>query len=390
MNILYISNKPIYPKIDGGCVAMHNFLSCLLETDVNIKHFTISTLKHQFDIDEYPVNIQRKIIPEELFVDTRVTIKSAIKNVFSKGSYNVKRFYSEEINNSIKEHLQNNSYDKIILETIFLADYLKTFRKYSKAKIFVRSHNVEFKIWEKLALNEKKKLKKSYLSKLAKDLKKVEINFLNQIDHILTLSKEDEEELKKLPIQTEINTIPVAISLPENVKNYDNHNFFHIGAMNWKPNIEAVQILKNSIFPSIKKRINKVSLSLAGSFMDEEENTDDIIYKGFVENLNDFFSNEGILLSPILSGSGVRIKILESMASGTPVITTILGAEGISITPGKEMLIAKNEKEFVEFAVRLSKSKEEREKIGQQARLFIANHHDKKNIIKNLSELLEK
>ncbi len=289
MNILYISNKPIYPKIDGGCVAMHNFLSCLLETDVNIKHFTISTLKHQFDIDKYPVNIQRKITPEELFVDTRVTIKSAIKNVFSKGSYNVKRFYSEEINNSIKEHLQNNSYDKIILETIFLADYLKTFRKYSKAKIFVRSHNVEFKIWEKLALNEKKKLKKSYLSKLAKDLKKVEINFLNQIDHVLTLSKEDEEELKKLPIQTEINTIPVAISLPENVKNYDNHNFFHIGAMNWKPNIEAVQILKNSIFPSIKKRINKVSLSLAGSFMDEEENTDDIIYKGFVENLNDFF-----------------------------------------------------------------------------------------------------
>ena len=54
------------------------------------------------------------------------------------------------------------------------------------------------------------------------------------------------------------------------------------------------------------------------------------------------------------------------------------------------MLIAKNEKEFVEFAVRLSKSKEEREKVGQQARLFIANHHDKKNIIKNLSELLEK
>ena len=78
------------------------------------------------------------------------------------------------------------------------------------------------------------------------------------------------------------------------------------------------------------------------------------------------------------------------MANGTPVITTILGAEGISITPGKEILIAKNEKEFVEFAVHLSKSKEERKKIGQQARLFIANQHNKDNIIKQLSELLKK
>jgi glycosyltransferase involved in cell wall biosynthesis len=390
MNILYISNKPIYPKIDGGCVAMHNFLSCLLETKVNIKHFSISTLKHPFNIEEYPESIQNKITPEELFVDTRVTIKSAVKNIFSKGSYNVKRFYSEDINNTLKEHLQNNDYDKIILETIFLADYLKTFRKYSKAKIFVRSHNVEFKIWEKLAANENKKLKKTYLSKLAKDLKKVEINFLNQVDRILPLSKEDEEDLKKLKIQTEIDTIPVAISLPENVKNYDNQNFFHIGSMNWKPNIEAVQILKNSIFPSIQKNIKNVSLTLAGSFMEEEENTNDILYRGYIENINDFFSKEGILLSPILSGSGVRIKILESMANGTPVITTILGAEGISITPGKEILIAKNEKEFVEFAVHLSKSKEERKKIGQQARLFIANQHNKDNIIKQLSELLKK
>ena len=390
MNILYISNKPIYPKIDGGCVAMHNFLSCLLETKVNIKHFSVSTLKHQFNIDAYPESIQNKITPEELFVDTRVNIKSAIKNIFTNGSYNIKRFYSEDINNSLKEHLQNNIYDKIILETIFLTDYLKTFRNYSNAKIFVRSHNVEFKIWEKLASNEKKKLKKSYLSKLAKDLKKVEIKFLNNVDHILTLSKEDQEDLKKLKIQTEIDTIPVAISLPENVKNYENQNFFHIGAMNWKPNIEAVQILKNSIFPSIQKNIKNVSLTLAGSFMEKEENTNGLIHKGFIENINDFFSEEGILLSPILSGSGVRIKILESMASGTPVITTILGAEGISITSGKEILIAKNEKEFVEFAVHLSKSKEAREKIGQQARLFIAEQHNKENIIKQLSELLGK
>ena len=390
MRILYISNKSIYPKIDGGCVAMHNFLNCLIETKVTIKHFSLSTHKHPFSKDNYPEEITKKTSPEGLYIDTRVKLKSAFLNLFSKRSYNVKRFYSKEVEKTLIEHLQGNNYDKIIVETIFLAPYLKIFIKYSKAKVIVRSHNIEFKIWEKLSANENKTLKKWYLSKLAKNLKREEIHFLSKVDNILTLSIDDEKELKKLGIKTKIDSIPVAITTHQSNKNYHNSNFYHIGAMNWKPNIEAVEILTKSIFPAITNKIEDAKLILAGSFMEKMEDENGIIYKGFVEDINEFISEQGILLAPILSGSGVRIKILESMACGTPVITTTLGAEGISAKSGKVLYIAKNQKEFVNFAIELASSFEKRKEIGNNARQFILEKHNKTSIIKELSGILEK
>lgn len=392
MSILYISNKPIYPKIDGGCVAMHNFLTCLLQTGHEIKHLTISTHKHKFDVAKYPQNLIPIIKPESIYIDTKVKLKKAFFNLFNSSSYNINRFYSKEFELKIKEELINYNYDYVILESIFLYDYIATIKKKSTSKIIIRSHNVEFKIWEKLAKNEKHTFKKTYLKKLARDLKSNEIKALSSVDTVLTISEDDQKTLKKLGLKTIIETIPVAVNLSEFSKNYDNSNFFHIGAMNWKPNIEAVEFLSSTIFPEIQKDEKETTLSIAGSFMDDlnlNPKNESIIIKGFIDDINSFIADEGILLAPILSGSGVRIKILESMAIGTPVVTTIIGAEGLDVTSGKELFIAQNQKEFIEYALHLSNSKALRQEIGENAKKYIQKNHNKNSVINKLSEIVK-
>ena len=392
MKILYISNKPIYPKIDGGCVAMHNFLSCLLETGNQIKHFTFSTHKHTFDLNNYPITISEKILPEGISIDTKVKPKNAFFNLFNKTSYNINRFYSKEAEVKIRKEIRTENYDIIILESVFLSSYIRVIKKNSNAKIYLRSHNVEFKIWEKLGGNEKKVFKKIYLKKLAKDLKFNEIKALSEVDVILTISEDDKRTFKNLGLKTTIETIPVAVKTSAAIKNYNHSSFFHIGAMNWQPNIEAVNYLSSKIFPIILESQKEAKLTLAGSFMKEstlENKNNAIVNVGFVENVDEFIAEQGILLAPILSGSGVRIKILESMAIGTPVVTTILGAEGLNVTSEKEIFIAKNQEEFIEYSLKLSNSEALRKEIGEKAKTYIQANHNKNIVIKKLSEIIE-
>ena len=132
MNILYVTNKPIFPLIDGGCVAMHQFLKSLLQAGYNVKNISISTYKHPFKLSEYPENLSSIIYPESVFIDTRIKPLEALNYFFKKGSYNVERFNSKQLTNSIQKYLQENEVQLVILESIFLGNYIDVVRNNSK------------------------------------------------------------------------------------------------------------------------------------------------------------------------------------------------------------------------------------------------------------------
>ena len=87
MRVLYLTNKPIFPLVDGGCVAMHQFLKCLLNAGYNVKNFTISTPKHPFEIDKYPSKLSSIIQPEGYFIDTTLSAINAAKSLLINSSF---------------------------------------------------------------------------------------------------------------------------------------------------------------------------------------------------------------------------------------------------------------------------------------------------------------
>lgn len=389
MKALYIASKPAYPKIDGGCVASANFLNNLCTVVDNVKYLTVETSKHPFKADSFPIELADKVKPEAVFIETAVRPREAIKYLFNNKSYNIDRFYNESFKDKITETIASNAFDVIILDSLFTTPYLDHIRKVFDGKVIVRTHNVEFKIWEGLSRNESNPVKKKYLKSLARDLKKYEVETLNKVDGIMTLSQDDLNDFNDLKISTPKAMITISTETQSGDHNYSNYNLFHLGAMNWQPNIEAVQTVLEYI-PKIRKLTNGIEFHIAGteSQLYFENNPDLGIYvAGYVENLNEFVSKQGILISPIHSGSGIRVKILEMMAFGIPVITTELGAKGLIETEGIQ--IADTKKEILEAVYELTSDENKRRELGLKAKRYVNLYHNPETVSKQIIEFIK-
>ena len=392
MRVLYITPKAIYPKIDGGCVAMDNFLQLLLKEKVDVKHLTLSTEKHNFNIGLYPASIQQKTAPEAVDISTEVTPIKGLINLFKKGSYNVNRFHSLEMVELITKTLKSSQFDTVILDSLFSTSYLAAIRNAFNGRVILRMHNIESDLWDAYAKNEKSFLKRIYLNKLAKNIRKYEFDTVNLVDGILAISDYDLEVLDNANVSVPRITIPFTVSVNEGFQSECNNvNLFHLGAMNWNPNIEAVNRLVK-LFPRIVESNPDLELHIAGSNFPQKylaQEASNIFADGFVENPYQFAIDQGILVSPIISGSGVRIKILEMMSIGIPIITTSIGAQGINYSEDNCLLIANTDEEIIATTAELIQNPNRQKELSKAAIHYITNNHKTEIISAKLVQFVD-
>lgn len=394
MKVLQLCHKPPFPSIDGGCIAINTLSQGLLANDIDLKILTASTEKHPFKPDEIPEDFKEKTDIEAVFLDTRVNIIDAFSALVTSDSYNVNRFFSTDFDRRLIEILRRTKYDIIHLESLFMTPYIDTIRKLSKARIILRSHNLEHLIWERLANSTGNTAKRMYLKHLASKLKKYEMKTINEVDGIAAISYEDTKRFKDFKCKVPIVTIPFGIDL----KQYDFvqskadklNKLFHIGAMNWEPNKEGINWFVDEILPLIKDE--DVSMHLAGRAMPgylKELNSTQLVVHGEVDNAKTFMQDHDIMIVPLLSGSGIRIKIIEAMACGKAVISTSVGAEGIACTNGEDIIIADTAKQIAAAVKDLSRNAEKVRSLGKNARKLIENHYDNDQIILKLIDFYQ-
>jgi polysaccharide biosynthesis protein PslH len=392
MKILQICHKPPYPAIDGGCIAINNISRGLLNQKQDLKIITISTSKHPFFPKKIESNFKGKTKIEHVFVDTKLNIVDAFSNLVTYDSYNISRFFSPDFDQLVIKTLQSGNFDIVHLESLFTTPYLETIRNHSDAKIVLRSHNLEYMIWERLASETNNPAKKIYLNLLSNQLKNYEIEIVSKIDGIAAISKEDKKKYIKLGCKVPLKTIPFGIDSktykPKNKKiDIQNLSFFHLGAMNWKPNLEAVGWLNKDIWPTIASSFPNFKLHLAGKNMPQwiiNNNNLGIINHQEVESAIDFMNEYDIMLVPLLSAGGIRVKIIEGMALGKVIISTKIGAEGIDYKEGVNILIANSAQEFRAKIKWLTSHPEKIREIGENAKNYISEQYDNSIISKKL------
>lgn len=394
MRVLQICHKPPYPHIDGGCIAIKNISQGLIDKFDEIKILTISTQKHPFKKEEFPESFLEKSKIEHVFVDTKLNIVDAFSNLVTYDSYNISRFFSPDFNALLIKSLRAESYDLVILESLFTTPYIQTIRSYSSAKIVLRSHNLEHIIWKRLANETHNPAKKIYLNLLSNQLKKYELNVINDVDGIACISVEDEKKYKSLDYKKPIICIPFGLDIheyvPEDKKTHEEIKFFHLGAMDWKPNLEGVSWLVENVWPKIKREIPNAELHLAGKNMPNwflDEKFEGIVNHKEVENAIEFMNSMDIMLVPLFSAGGIRVKIIEGMALSKPIISTSIGAEGIE--HNQNIKIANNEDEFIIQAKSLVNDFDYAKKLGQLARIHVSSLYDNEKIVDNLIKFCE-
>lgn len=392
MNVLHITNKPIFPILDGGQMAMNRLMTCFLNLGFNVKNLTLETNKHPFDINEFPKDLQEIILPEAHYIDSRVKSWDVFKSLFKKESYHVKRFIDKSFEEKLKDLLKTNHFNIVVLESAFLMSYIDVIRRYSDAKIILRAHNVEYRIWRQHAKKEKTFLKRYFYKKLANDLKRFELEKINQVDGVFCISENDKEFFRRKSVKVATTVIPVYMSVAEqNVIDYKNNDFHFVGSMSWKPNADAVKWIINQIAPGLAKVMPDVKIHIAGSSMSKKllnQKIKNVIIHGKIANMQEFMSKHGTLIVPLKSGSGVRIKILEALSFGVPIISSEKGKEGIELIPKKHFLAANSTEEFLLKMKFLHDRKETKENLGLEGKLFIENEYSLEIISKRIREFI--
>ena len=368
---------------------MNSIVTGLLEAGHNVRILAFNSNKYHIEKDSIPQEYRRQTKIDFVDIDLSIKIVEAFKNLFSDESYHVKRFLSKEFTNKLEKILKKDRFDIVQLETIYMAPYIDTIREHSKAKIVLRAHNVEHKIWERIAKKTFFFAKRWYLRHLIRTLRTFEMSILDKVDGIAAITTTDASFFRRVTA-TPVIDIPFGVDIEKFDPVFEVGNaptFYHIGSMNWMPNEEGIKWFLNNAWDEVLERVPEAKLYLAGRNMPkwlQKTRKKNVVVVGEVPDAHEFVNQHNVAVVPLLSGSGMRIKIIESMALGKTVITTLVGAEGIQYSEFENIIIAENVPKMVENISRLYNHPEEAEAIGLNARRLVEELYDNKKIINRL------
>lgn len=391
--ILQISNKAPYPANDGSSIAIFNMAKGFIENGISLHLLCINTKKHFKSDNDVPKEFKDSSHYNSVYRNTNTSAPGGVLNLFTNRSYFVSRFYFSAFEKKLIELLNSNNFDIIQLEGLFMGVYIDIIKKHSKAKIVLRAHNIEHNIWRRHIAHEKTSLKKLYLTIQNKRLKRFELEVISKVDAIVPITRTDEAEFKKMGFTKPVYTCITGVD----VKNYQTKNnilqkaktIFYFGSMDWLPNQEAANWFLDNCWDKVHKAVPEAKLIIAGRGMPLEFfhiTRPNVLIVENVEDGKTFFQQHEVMIVPLWSGSGLRIKIIEGMAYGKAIVSTSIGAEGINYTNKKNILIADNAADFSTAVIELLENKSVRTQIEQNAAEFAKSEFDNFNVTSKLVE----
>lgn len=401
MNILLVCNKPPYPAKDGTSVALKVTIASLLALNCKVTALIMNTPKHKMSLSDIPLEIRGKANLELIEVNTDYNVVGLLKNwLFSGLPFHVERFTNENFRLQLIGLLQNNRFDVVQLEGLYMTAYLEDVKKHSSAKIALRAHNLEQEIWYRLAEQEPNFLKKIYLKSLAKRHETYEWKYLkgDYYDGIVSVSDRDAERMRKEGVKIPIYVATYSIDI-SNIQAKEGivpepYSVFFIGAMDWIPNLDGVKWFVENIWDKIRAKHPTVKCYIAGrnmpsDFLPHKDEKEGIIKVGEVEDAQAFMQEKGVMVAPLLTGGGIRIKIIEGMALGKAIVTGSLAMEGNPATDKKEVWIADNEADFAQGVCTLLENPALASKIGQDAAVFAQNRFNNRKMTERLLDFYQ-
>ncbi len=389
MKLLQLVNKVPFPAIDGGAIAVSNLTSGFSDHGHTVIMLAMNTSKHYCKPEDLPIDIHDFVDLRIIEVEAPITVFGAIKNLlFSKYPYSADRFISKDYEAALIKILNENNIDIVQLEGLYMSLYIPVIRKYSEALIAFRAHNIEEEIWMRVAMQEKNIIKKLYLKNLSLRIHRFQKSILNTYDLLVPITGRDADIFEKMG-----NTKPSFVSQTgliidskkKEKKDETPVDLFHIGALDWAPNQEGLIWFFDNIWTDLVGEFPEALFNVAGrnapQWLERKlSRIPNVNYFGEVSDAYAFMNAHSIMVVPLLSGSGMRIKIIEGMALEKCIVSTSIGTEGISTEHNKNIMIGDNEADFLSSIRQLLTDNSLRNDISSNAGRFIEQHFDNKVI----------
>jgi len=344
--VLLICSKPPFPSLDGGCKATASMLWLLSDCEMEVDVLTFSTYKHGFFLEAFPAPWNGADRCWVLPMDTRPRLWDVWPFLFSRLSYQVLRFkrFSKREQKQVQQRVGSNAYGLVIWDGLYSRAIYGVLEFAGSPKHVLRIHNIEHRI-ERFA--KVPAIFRFLFRRETERLAEFELEQWGQADEIWAMTELDLGEVTKA-VSKRVELLPVPLKTEKRELPGGAIRFFHIGAMDWMPNREGLDWLLERVWPLVVEACPEAELHLAGRAFPEgyADGIKGVVVHGEVEDAEVFSSQHHVLVVPVRSGSGVRIKTVEAGLQGRMVVSTLVGADGLPQSVRSKLLEASQAKPF--------------------------------------------
>ncbi len=392
MKILMLTPYLPYPLLSGGQIRTYNLLKkladkheitlfALIKNDQKLKH-----IPHLKKFCKKVKVFKRSELP--------FTLSNIIKTAFSSYPFLVMRNHVPEVVEAVKKELASEKYDLIHAETFYMMPHLPQ----TEIPIILVEQTIEYLGYESYAKKRWRPLRWLLNLDVAK-IKHWEKFYWQLADKLVAMSDEDQAYIQRF-----VNNPDKVVVISNGVdtkwfkqkpqKLPQKPTILYVGTFKWLPNIEAVKFLIEKVWPQIKKTQPNAQLRIVGNAPTQEikayGNQDDSIeVTGRVEDIRNAFKRAHVLVAPVFSGKGTRYKILEAMASGTPIVATPTAVEGLKLSHGQQVLVGKDAQSLADLTLKVLNDPTLWKELSQAGQTFVEQHYDWNLISQKLDKLYQ-
>lgn len=387
MKILMLTPYLPYPLLSGGQTRSYNLIKNLSK-----KHaITLFSFIRSEEEKKY-VPLLKKFCSSVFVVKRRPawSLFNILLTIFTPYPFLVCLYISRTLRSILQTELQNAHFDLIHAETFYVMPNIPK----TPIPILLVEQTIEYRVYKHFVETISKIFIKPLLWLDVLKVKFWEKHYWGKASKVVAMSEADARVMRKLIPKLNVDIVPNGVDI-ESFRSVQRQTLeepiiLYVGNFKWLQNREALEILINKIWPQIKKKVHQARLLIVGrGQIDSLKAVEDdrITFDEQVSDIRKSYAKATIMLAPIEGPGGTRLKILEAMASGCPVVTTPVGIEGIAAREGYEVLVGNTEKELVVAAIRLLGDKTLQHNLSHAAYQLVAKKYSWVDIGKKLDAI---
>ena len=361
MKILWLKTELLHPVDKGGKIRTYHLLK-QLKADHHVTYLTLddgaapadaaaSALEYCHDLIRIP-HLTREKFSAGFYAELAINLASPLP-------YAIRKYKSEAMTRAITSATSKNYFDVVICD--FLAPAVNLPPRL-QTPVVLFQHNVEAEIWRRHHEVQQNAAKRLYLYRQWRKMQRFEAEACRRVDSVIAVSEADARMMERDYGVAKVYDIPTGVDVeffrPANEAEVRPNSLVFTGSMDWLPNEDAINYFTQQILPLIRNSIADVSLTVVGrnpsrGLLDLAKREPSIKVTGRVDDVRPYMESAAAYIVPLRIGGGTRLKIYEALAMEKPTISTTIGAEGLNIDDGEDILLADTPQDFANTVVRV-------------------------------------
>jgi glycosyltransferase involved in cell wall biosynthesis len=395
VRILWVKAGKLLPVDTGGKIRSYNILRHLArDHDVTL----LSYYGGQRDV-AYQSEIQRElpgahtIYTAALDGGTLAQSVDYVRRVFRSAPFAVSKFTHPEVQGVVARWLREKKFDVAVCD--FLSASLN-FPSVLVTPTVLFQHNAESALWRRMAATESSAARRLAYQIEATKMARYERRALPKFHHVIAVSEHDRQQMLAMSPKCAISVVPTGVDTQQYAvappATADPPRIIFTGSMDWEPNIDATVYFCQEVFPRVRAEFPSAQFQIVGRNPHprvKQLTCDSIQVTGTVPSVAEYLRDATLVVVPLRIGGGTRLKIFEAMAMGKAVISTSIGAEGLDVQSGRDLILADDAAAFAEAIVVLLRDAALRRQY-EQAATKLAVQYDWSNIVQHFAEVLQR